>query len=566
MSLQPENELIRPSDLPSPPQTALKILQVCSQEDVKTNELVKLVANDPILSAEILRVVNSPYFGISKQVGSIKQAIIILGHKTLHNLALCISTRDVIKQEDIPGFAIDLFWEDSLRRASCARLLAQSMLNVDPDECFTAGLLQDFGLLVMFYLNKDKCHLFLEFRQEAPDVRYRKELDNFYVTHDAMMQNLASAWGLPDWLSQSLGHHHKVQKDNEMQSNHTLSAILYCSDWLSAVYCMSDTSHAIASCRHLTSDLLGLDVEYLESLLVAIPEETEKAAVALGLRIGQQADYEKLMLDANVKLAEENLDYQKLNWKLEQTLSERAENAIDFDRELALAAERQREYLPKDNASVPVTGEHVTGRGLPRGFYDYTSLGDGRFFFTIGEITGGGGINSAMAMARISSLFRCLGKMIHDLPRLMTVINKEMFGMAMRDNVASVIAGIYDPKAGTVNIINAGHEPILLLKANGEVETYVSQYPALGALPDVAYRDSTLELQDGCLYLYSEAVVKTETEEGKELGLKGLLTQLLSLRNKPVKKRLEEIATLLSSEAANHNQDITLLAVEKVHK
>ena len=413
MNLQPKHDLIRPSDLPSPPQTALKILHVCSQVDVKTSDLVKLVSNDPILSAEILRVVNSPYFGISKQVGSIKQAIIILGHKSLHNLALCISTRDVIKQDDIPGFAIDLFWEDSLRRASCARLLAKSMINVDADECFTAGLLQDFGLLVMFYLNKDKCNLWLDFRKESPDDRYRLELDNFFITHDAMMQNLSTAWGLPDWLADSLGQHHKVQKEVEMRSNNTLSAILYCSDWLSAVYSMSDIGLAISSCRKLTSELLGLDVEHLETLLVAIPEETEKAASAIGLRINEQANYDQLMRNVNVKLAEENLDYQELNWKLEQTLTERDENATEFGLELALAIEKQRDYLPIDNPSIPLTGEYVAAHGLPSGFYDYLPLDDGRYFFNLGEITGEG-INAAMSMARVSSLCRCLGKMVQD--------------------------------------------------------------------------------------------------------------------------------------------------------
>lgn len=564
MDAQPRHNDIRPSDLPSPPKTAMQILRVCSRDDVNNAELAKMVANDPVLSAELLRVVNSPFFGIAKQVGSIKQAIVILGHKSLHNLALCISTRDVIKHDDMPGFAIDLFWEDSLRRASCARLLGKIM-NQDADECFTAGLLQDFGLLVMFFLNKDKCHVWLELRRLLPDDRYRKEIETFYTTHDAMIQNLATSWGLPEQLSVSLGEHHKIARGDAPSTNQVLSAILHCADWLSAVYSTNDPRTAISRCRQVTSDLLGLEIEQLESLLVAVPEATENAASALGLRINQQTDYDQLLRDANAKLVAENLDFQELNWQLEKAIKERDAIAEELNRELDLAREIQQGLLPvAPNKTFPVTGVNVSARCLSGDFYDFFPLEDGRIFFNLGDVSGKG-ITAALLMTKISSLFRCLGKTIHDLPKLMSIINAEIAETSVRGMFVSIIAGIYDPKTSKVKTVNAGHPPAFLLQPDGKIQTFEAQSPPLGINTQINFDEISFDLGKGCLYLYSDGVIEGRLENGTELGLKGLLTQFLSLRNKPVKQRLDEIIYLLAQSGQSIHDDITLLALEDQH-
>lgn len=555
------NAVLRPSDLPSPPKTSLEILRVCSREDVTSAELARLVANNPILSAELLRVVNSSFFGIAKQVSSIKQAIVILGHKSLHNLALCISTRDVIKKDDMPGFAIDLFWEDSLRRASCARLLGK-LMKQDHDECFTAGLLQDFGLLVMFFLNKEKSHLWLELRKQVPDQRYRIEIDIFYTTHDAMIQTLATSWGLPEQLGQCLGDHHKIAKGDAPKINQTLTAVLHCADWLACVYSADNPRAAISKCREVTSEFLGLEIEQLESLLVAVPEETEKAATALGLRITQQIDYDQLMRDANAKLVAENLDFQELNWRLEKTIKERDAIAEELNRELELAREIQQSLLPKSHDKLfPITGVNVSARCLSGDFYDYFTLEDGRIYFNLGDVSGKG-ITAALLMTKISSLFRCLGKTIHDLSQLMSIINAEIVETSTRGMFASMIAGIYDPKTGKVITINAGHPPAFLLQADGKVKTFEAQSPPLGITVDNDFKEIEITLDDGCLYLYSDGVIEGRLESGAELGLKGLLTQFLSLRNKPVKQRLDEIVYLLAQSDQNIHDDITLMAIQ----
>ena len=561
MSVDSGNAALKPSDLPSPPQAALKILRVCSQPDVNNAELARLVSNDPVLTAELLRVVNSAYFGIAREVRSIKEAIVILGIKALRNLGLCLAARDVVKADDMPGFAIDLFWEDSLRRACCARLLAQ-LTATNPDDCFTAGLLQDFGLLVMFFLNKDKLRLWLELRPLDPEARYRVELEQFHITHDVMMEALATHWGLPPDLAQALGAHHKASAADSAQGHNRLPALLQCADWIASVFSAGDTRSAIVTCRRKATELLALDIEQVESLLVTLPEETEKAASALGLRIDQQVDFNQLMRDANVKLAEENLDYQELNWKLEKAIKERDALAAELNRELELAREIQLNLLPKQREEgFPITGTNVSARQLSGDFYDYFAISDNRIFFMLGDVSGKS-INAALLMTKICSLFRCLGKTTHDLQALMTLINNEIHDTSVRGMFATVIAGIVQPDTGQVRLVNAGHPPALLLRPDGTMQSFEAEAPPLGISPDTQFKEVQFGLDGGCLYLYSDGVIEGRIETGAELGLKGLLTQMLTLRNKSPQQRLEGIVHQLTSFADTVRDDITLLAIE----
>lgn len=559
MKKHQNSPVIRPSDLPSPPKAALQILRISSQAEVNNEELARLVTNDPMMTAELLRVVNSAFFGLSREISSIKQAITILGTKSLRNLALCISARDVIKTDDMPGFAIDLFWEDSLRRASCARLLG-TQIKADPDECFTAGLLQDFGLLVLFFLNKDKSHLWLEFRLSDPEERYRLEIDNFYTTHDAMILTLADAWGLPQDLVLALGDHHKLQH-KDLPSK--LPAILKCADWLASVYSVNNTRNTINTCRQYAKELLGVNDEILEMLLVAIPEATENAASALGLRIAQQTDFEQLMKDANVKLAEENLDYQEITWRLEQALKERDTISAELNRELQIAQEIQRSLLPEErNGRFPVTGLNIPARLLSGDFYDFFEVEEDKIFFNLGDVSGKG-VSAALLTTKISSLFRCLGKTVSDLKQLFHIINNEICDTSTRGMFVTMIAGTYDPKSGNIKLVNAGHPPALFLQSDGKLQSFEACSVPLGIVNNTQFNEYEFNLSGGCLYLYSDGVIEGKTDTGAELGVRGLLTNLLALRNKAPIERFMEIVALITASHDPLHDDVTLLSVEK---
>ena len=82
---------IKPSDLPAPPQTALDILQACADPNTNTRKLSGIVGRDPVLTAELLRMANSAFFGMAREVRTLDQAVTVLGQRAVRNLVLCIS-------------------------------------------------------------------------------------------------------------------------------------------------------------------------------------------------------------------------------------------------------------------------------------------------------------------------------------------------------------------------------------------------------------------------------------------------------------------------------------------
>ena len=554
---------IRPADLPSPPEAALQIMRACSHDTANSSEIARLAANDPVLTAELLRVVNSPFFGLGREIKSIPRAVTILGHKSLRSLALCISVRDTLKQGIIPGFDTTAFWEDALRRAVSARLVAQNT-GMDIDECFTAGLLQDFGLLVLFYLNPDKAREWESLRKLDPDTRLSKEQALFGTSHDQVAMLLAQTWMLPDDLAIALGDHHQNTGNASGSQPPKLAKLLYCADWMTAIYTASNKNTIIDRCKKILCDTLKIEEPQPESLLAKIPGQVEEAAAALGLRIRQQTDYEQILHEANMRLAEENLSYQELTWQLENTLKERDRLAEELGKELDLAREIQRSMLPAPmNPAFPVTGINVPARELSGDFYDYFCLNNdnNKVYFNLGDVSGKG-VNAALLMAKTSSLFRCLGKQISNPSLLLETINTELCETSTRGMFVTMVAGVYDSANDRLTLVNAGHLPALVINPDGTTRLLDAQAPPLGITTDSKFPETEVTLNGGCLYVFSDGVTEGFLADGSMPGIQGMIKMLIGLNKKPVQHRLQTIMDCFQNTAFPLHDDMTLLIVE----
>ena len=552
---------LRPADLPSPPQAALQILRACARDDVSSHELSTLAEKDPVLTAELLRVVNTPFFGLARKVQSLSHAVTILGQRTLRNLVLCLSVRDAIGKEAIPGLDTAAYWEDSLRRAVSARLLAPAF-GVDADDAFTAGLLQDFGLLVLFYLRPEMAAHQAELRGLDPDARLEAERHWFGHDHTDTLSLLAGVWDLPEELGRALGAHHDCDGAG---AENALCRILYCADWMNAIFSATDKAAILARARQLLQAHGGMDEDAIDRCLNTLASEMEAAARSLGLHIESQPDFDDILRQANVKLAEANLSYQELTWKLEQTLKERDALAAELDKELQLAREIQESLLPKDlSEDFPVTGLNVSARQLSGDFYDYFVLRDGRIYFNLADVSGKG-VHAALLMAKTSSLFHCLGKHIHEPDKLLAHINNELCETAIRGMFVTMIAGIYDPASGELKLVNAGNPPALLIRPGGRVQAIEATASPLGILPGTPFPLAPavqLEEQD-CLYLFSDGATEGYLDDsGEMLGLQGLLKLILSLHELPPRQQLNAIVGKFRAASATLHDDITIMLIE----
>jgi sigma-B regulation protein RsbU (phosphoserine phosphatase) len=238
-----------------------------------------------------------------------------------------------------------------------------------------------------------------------------------------------------------------------------------------------------------------------------------------------------------------------------------------LERELELAAEIQRSLLPNArNDDFPIHGVNLPARTVSGDFYDFFELEDGRICFNLGDVSGKG-MNAALLMAKTASLFRCLGKTIHQPGRLMSLINNEICETASRGMFVTMVGGIFDPRSGIVRIANAGHEPPLFFNHDGHCKSYEAEAPPLGITTVLVdgdrYPESEFNIGQGSFYIFTDGVTEGYLADGSELEVAGLTRILLDGRDKTASERLADVVRAINSGGGHIRDDTTLLCLEQ---
>lgn len=550
---------LKPTDLPAPPQEAIGIVRACARPNITSKRLADLVTHNAVLTAELLRIVNSAFFGFRTKVTSAAHAVTLLGQRALRNLALCVAMRDALRPDAIPGMDMAEYWEQSLRRAVAARCLS-AVTKLDAEDCFTAGLLQDFGLLVMLFIDQDRAGDWWRLAAADPEERYTLEMSLFQMTHDRVGETLATAWELPQELRQVMGHHHTPILEADMPEMNALCTVALCADWMAAVFTATDKRPVIQRCRQLLNEHYGLSAEQVADMLDELAQGVREAGTAMGMQVGEQFTLSDVLREANLQLVEDNLSYQELTWRLEQALEDRDRIAAELNRELELAREVQRSLMPRDNAGcVGFHGINTSARELSGDFYDYFSTRSGQIHFCIADVSGKG-MNAALLMAKVSSLFRCLGKGVGDPAALLTMINREIIETSVRGMFVTMIGGRFNPETGQIQLANAGHLPALYLPSNGPIQEFPADAPPLGVVPDAQFATRELNLAEGALYLYTDGLIEARPRNGGELGISGLKGMIRRCADVPAAQRARRLLDVVRD--AEIHDDLTLLFID----
>lgn len=235
-------------------------------------------------------------------------------------------------------------------------------------------------------------------------------------------------------------------------------------------------------------------------------------------------------------------------------------------RELELAAEIQRSLLPENrDETFPVHGVNRPARMVSGDFYDFFPLEDGRICFNLADVSGKG-MNAALMMAKTASLFRCLGKTIHEPGRLLAKINAEICETATRGMFVTMVGGVFDPKTGIVRLANAGHEPPLYHDRDGNFTALPAEAPPLGILLPPAGEDGfpevELNLDGGALYVFTDGVTEGYLEDGSEFQVDGLKKFIADNGMLTAPERLEAIVSRIDCGGRALRDDLTLLVIE----
>jgi len=136
----------QPQALPAVPKIVHELIDSFNNEDVSIDEVTKKIASDPVLSARLLRLANSAYYHVSRTVGTVDDAVMMLGFVTVRTLVISSGLTSGFKS--MPGMDLKKFWKYSMHTAAVSRWLAKSTHN-NIDQAFTVGLMHAIGQLVM---------------------------------------------------------------------------------------------------------------------------------------------------------------------------------------------------------------------------------------------------------------------------------------------------------------------------------------------------------------------------------------------------------------------------------
>jgi len=190
------------------PQTLSEVLRVVADDYAGADDLAKVLMRDPAMTAKVLRVVNSPYYGMGRKIGSVPQAVVTLGMRQV--TALALSTSVYTMTERWPSsFDRVRFWRHSLETAIAARDLAEKCGYKKTEEMFVAGLLHDIGLLVLERSFADQYQKMWK-KSLGNGTLVELEEEAWGSNHARVGQFLLEQWRLPEAICQAVGHHHTV--------------------------------------------------------------------------------------------------------------------------------------------------------------------------------------------------------------------------------------------------------------------------------------------------------------------------------------------------------------------
>ncbi len=200
-------QLLNGASVPALPQSAVTLLRLSQDPDVGPAEFAVPVESDPGLASQVLKFVNSAYFGFSREISNVRQAITLVGIRTIRNFALWSAVFSLMPNPRCGPFELRCLWQDSLRRAIFAREIARQLGSCDADEVFAAALLQDVAVPI---LAKEFPNQYAELLQQRNGGQVRLsdlEREHLGTDHAQVGAQITAHWKLPETTSQLIGSH-----------------------------------------------------------------------------------------------------------------------------------------------------------------------------------------------------------------------------------------------------------------------------------------------------------------------------------------------------------------------
>ena len=215
-------------DIPTLPTIIFELNELLQDPNTPITEISDIIEKDQAMSLRVLKLVNSAFYGIHKEVNDIGNAIVLLGFNTVRNAIVSLGVINSFSGiKSLEGFTISDFWKHSLAVAVVSKSLAGKTKIASPDSCFVGGLLHDIGKVILAQYFQDLFEKVWNAAKKENISFYEAEKKEISIDHAIIGARLATNWELPESFIDVIRWHHDVRNDTESKK---MILIIYLSD------------------------------------------------------------------------------------------------------------------------------------------------------------------------------------------------------------------------------------------------------------------------------------------------------------------------------------------------
>lgn len=254
------------------PEVTARIIQTVEDPKSTATQLHQIISHDPALVTRILKVVNSAFYGLPGQIGSVERAIVLLGLNAIKNISVAASLGQLFRGIKLcEGFTAKDLWTHCIGVAVATRQIARDMKVPIADEAFLAGMIHDIGILVSLQIQPEQIRQVCEtVKREGRDF-CQTERDIIGVDHQQLGKGLAEMWRFPRSCQLVAGYHHQPR---QLANDRLLVALVYVADTICA-----QANHGFnLTALHQKLDSVGLADVNIDPVLI---ERTRTSLPAL---------------------------------------------------------------------------------------------------------------------------------------------------------------------------------------------------------------------------------------------------------------------------------------------
>jgi len=335
----------RGKNLPVFSGTIVNVLRLTNSPDSNVSQIAEYIKRDISLTAAILRISNSPAFGLYNKVATIDQAIMFLGFKTVRNLAIGLAVLNIFPVNE--KYFLSRVWQRSILTALAARELCASAGK--KEDAFTIGLLHDIGLLAFYVYDKNKAIDILKKDENTGKMDLDNEKNHIGINHVEAGRLLAERWKLPEEITHLMINHHKEpQSDLFDPSNGNLFRVIYLASMAGDVFYLGNKSENIQKFKDGCLKFLGMPADEANQLLKNIHPRLLEVAKSLNVTIESGYTYEDIMARINEELLNITIANEATMYHMT--------DAMEREKILAVKLEEANLNLKKMASKDPLTG------------------------------------------------------------------------------------------------------------------------------------------------------------------------------------------------------------------